>query len=624
MGRSHGNSPHFSGTEGVGSGYEHLPSDFLGRTKRVEGTSHEVGKRPVVLANPSAVTIAFRELQERAKVLEAERDLARDETKEMEEKIAELSGGREDRYAARNASRLKATETLFHVREEGNKVRVQMGEMDAKLVYLDNDYRAIHMNLASDRGTFSVVEDDCVELRGKLLELTSKKDILDAEVNRMRGSNEEKQTRLSKLPSKHQTQAARLKASVKKTEEQIKILVHQKEQQYIQMETVKKYLDMLLDVNDEICDTVAARELARTRTLRLSGRVNLPPNSPDRDLNINPPHPPSRMSSRKVVNGRSDLADGLAASLKNGSSCNSPTSATRAIASLIQRAQDIALSKDDYVKSDFAAAGAYVDNSLPDSLAYDNDDEVDDDGSFYWVESPSRKVTMNSNGKKKKKNSNNPAGAGGRGAVPLNEVMKVINADAVRHALRSQKEAASRDARDLLEVTSGLGIGFQGGEGQATGAGTAKTNKRRSGSTSATRKEDVKKGNNFYKQSIDSLSFGYDAVVRGADAYSVGAARKAASRPAAAPILRLSGRPSSSSSGTGTGTARTKTVARKSTRPWSGGGGGDVSSRRKFWCPAGVADVSENKLINRDKVAAAKKRNWVEVPLNHFNKLHGQ
>ena len=58
---------------------ESLPSAFLGRTRLLEGhgqaeTAKFVAERPVVLANPSAVTIAFRELQNRAKILEAERD----------------------------------------------------------------------------------------------------------------------------------------------------------------------------------------------------------------------------------------------------------------------------------------------------------------------------------------------------------------------------------------------------------------------------------------------------------------------------------------------------------------------------------------------------------------------
>ena len=41
-----------------------------------ESNTDSVVKRPVVLANPSAVTIAFRELQDRAKILESERDEA--------------------------------------------------------------------------------------------------------------------------------------------------------------------------------------------------------------------------------------------------------------------------------------------------------------------------------------------------------------------------------------------------------------------------------------------------------------------------------------------------------------------------------------------------------------------
>ena len=38
-----------------------------------------------------------------------------------------ISGGREDRYAARNVARLKAIEELFHVREEGNRVYMGSG-----------------------------------------------------------------------------------------------------------------------------------------------------------------------------------------------------------------------------------------------------------------------------------------------------------------------------------------------------------------------------------------------------------------------------------------------------------------------------------------------------------------
>ena len=47
-------------------------------------------------------------------------------------------------------------------------------------------------------------------------------------------------------------------------------------QQQLQFNTVLKYVEMLSELNQEICTAILAREGARARVLRLSGRVNLP------------------------------------------------------------------------------------------------------------------------------------------------------------------------------------------------------------------------------------------------------------------------------------------------------------------------------------------------------------
>ena len=198
----------------------------------------------------------------------------------MQLKIDEITNGREDRFAARNAARLKATDDLFHVREEGNRLRVQMGEMETQLVYLDNDYRAIQMNLSSDRGTFSVGEDDCVEMRGKILELTSKEEMMSKENKAMKNKIEKFRTRCpaSQTEIKHNLQGCG--QLCKGQRNKIRLYLTSNRPTKCPNGNCKEYLDMLLDVNDEICDTVMARELARSRTLRLAGRVNLPPRLP--------------------------------------------------------------------------------------------------------------------------------------------------------------------------------------------------------------------------------------------------------------------------------------------------------------------------------------------------------
>ena len=179
--------------------YSPLPSAYLGRTQRL-GADIGDTVRPAVLSNPSAVTIAFRELQERARVLEEDRNKAKKTIIDLERDIKEITEGKEDRAASRNAARLRATEQLFHIREEGNKLRKETGEMDTKLVYLDNDHRAIQMNLTSDRGALSVVEDDCIELREKLRNLSQREELLSIEVHRLNKICEEYQNKLGKVP----------------------------------------------------------------------------------------------------------------------------------------------------------------------------------------------------------------------------------------------------------------------------------------------------------------------------------------------------------------------------------------------------------------------------------------
>ena len=124
---------------------------------------------------------------------------------------------------------------------------------------------------------------------------------------------------------------------------------------------------------------------------------------------------------------------------KRGSSANSPTSATKAISELIRRAKEIALSKSQYLKSDIAAAGGFIDNTLP-GEEFDND--CDNDSHVSNANSHKDFDSIDARSKEGKKLGKPKKNAASR--TVLNDVMKVINADAVRHALRSQKERAPR------------------------------------------------------------------------------------------------------------------------------------------------------------------------------------
>ncbi len=626
--------------------YSPVPSAYLGRTTHLQTETGKSVARPTVLANPSAVTIAFRELQERARVLEKERDDARKETKQLEDDIKDVTEGREDRAASRNAARLRATEQLCHIREEGNKLRRETGEMDTQLVYLDNDFRSIQMNLTSDRGALSVVEDDCIELREKLRDVSRREELLSAEVHRLVQICEERQNKLGKVPARNQNQVNKLKGSIRLTEEQIQVLRFQMEQQTVQMENVRRYLDMLLNVNDEICDTVLAREEARARVLRLSGRVSLPHGSPDRcDAPITPGKSAfSSVGDASSTKAKSKLAESMTASLKAGPSggpAEGGLSATAAIAELVAKAKNITSSKHEYVRSDLAGAGVSPTGSA--------------------------KLKTNSQGY-----------VPPDGAIPLNDVMKVVQSNAARHALKLQKERANDEARLLLELSTGsaqlelddssveekrVRRSKCGKKGYVTVKGGSKANKskkvkkkeastlgvRHSGSASMTRAESIRRANQFYEDSVQAFQYGYDTVIKSADTFHSEAVSRASEKSLAAPVLDWKkhdiASPANKSiikkklrarhpAGWNAGVKRHHTAGPAAWNSGAGGGGmKDISTRdtnlpqqkhHEAWLPAGVTEmvVSQNRFINQNKVESVARRHWMQAPYNHYNKLH--
>ena len=98
-----------------------------------------------VLANPSSVTTAFRELQNKSKRMQEELELFNVESTNIRHKLQELDETQRNRDKLRTSSKLKASEHLFHIREAANKLRLEMAELDTQVVLEDNETRSIQM-----------------------------------------------------------------------------------------------------------------------------------------------------------------------------------------------------------------------------------------------------------------------------------------------------------------------------------------------------------------------------------------------------------------------------------------------------------------------------------------------
>ena len=504
-----------------GYSHEHRESDE--KRKKESFPIHPKGPKAMT-KNPSAVTTAFRELQDRAKSLETETQKLRAESDHMSKQIDDLLNSREARMQDRSANRLKASEALYHIRDANNKLRIEMSELDTQLIYMENDARAVTMATTTSRSLLAGVEDDVHELKLKLKELVGSEELMRAEINRSNSRVENKQEKLDKLPAKHHTQRTKMLNTIKKTEEQINILNFQLEQQQVQCGTVTRYMEMLLSVNDEICNTVLTREEAKSRVLRLSGRVNLP--SPRKNSQSNAHRTPNSTPMSVMPSQR------MSPPIKGGMS---------SILELADKAKALAKAK-------------------PDTSIYDP--AVLQHIGLARSKTPTTTRTPGSNQKVSLEDVDLDTSK-----VPFNEVMKIISARAARHVFKSQRDQAKSDARLLLQLTSG-GAGAPARSGnKIKNAGSVRNT---TGRTVTPTEKSIKRANRLFtkandtsmkkrrsgktKMSMDDLAvssatqdiyemgaqkyqYAYDSATSAADVFAETAARSASERPLSAPVI---------------------------------------------------------------------------------------
>ena len=166
-----------------------------------------------------------------------------------------------------------------------------------------------------------------------------------------------------------------------------------------------------------------------------------------------------------------------------------------------------------------------------------------------------------------------------------------------------------------------------------------------------TRAESIRRANQFFQDSLQNFQYGYDSIITSANAFGFEAGNEASKRHLATPVLDWK-RPGTAPkekvtdienmrakhpAGWNAGVKRQHVVGPERKPSWNAGAGGggmkDITTRdtnspqqkhHEAWLPAGMTEmeVSQNRLINQNKVESVARRHWMQAPYNHFNKLH--
>jgi hypothetical protein len=250
------------------NGHHHdIPSTSFSSTYPHSSTSfsHTTTANNNNLSATTSVMSAFRELQNKTKHIENERYLLLKEKDELKNKIMESK-----RNAAihRNKLEIETTESLLNHRNHYEKVQKVYNDLNYQFLTQREHHESLEKKLSHQEKHYHGLQHDLIHYQEKLLALEKHKISLEKTMNdsKMRVGDLELNQRLS--PQKHSRSEFPLLQEMNSLEDDVRA-VHQ-EQSSIDRKVVhlQDYIDLILKINGDLCQTLIQREKAKNQFLR--------------------------------------------------------------------------------------------------------------------------------------------------------------------------------------------------------------------------------------------------------------------------------------------------------------------------------------------------------------------
>eukprot|EP01033_Poteriospumella_lacustris_P007792 gene7792-5605_t len=240
-----------------------LPSDNLGnsfRSSRTNGPS-------------SSVIEAFRELQSEVKVLEAERFEALREKEELRNRILDA---KRNLSLQRHRHELDATEKELQVKAHNDRLQRECEEVRMTLIAKEEIYDSMQRKLQAQQHLHQSLQEDLHRCEQKWITMEKTSTLLRRELKDItsRASNVEHVMIAS--PEVHRSKTGRMEETIDTLHRQIDKVNVGKMKAQSRLAALRSYVEMILKINGELCETLLARESAKREVMRLT-RALTPP-----------------------------------------------------------------------------------------------------------------------------------------------------------------------------------------------------------------------------------------------------------------------------------------------------------------------------------------------------------
>lgn len=244
-----------------------------GRTESNINISNRSAEITQSSMSASNIISAFKELQAKVKTIENERFIA---VRERDSLRHELSTKRRDQALARSKVEIEASEAMLRLRSTSDRLKYECNEADSRVAAQQGILTASTRGLEANRATFQQLQLDIAENHNKIISLERRISFLRNELS----NDDERVVKIERTaqasPGKHRKSQVKLHTEVINLQEQVENAEFERRRGEAQLAALHSYMEVVLKINENLCETLVAREEAKAKILKMSERA-LPP-----------------------------------------------------------------------------------------------------------------------------------------------------------------------------------------------------------------------------------------------------------------------------------------------------------------------------------------------------------
>jgi predicted nucleic acid-binding Zn-ribbon protein len=168
---------------------------------------------------------------------------------------------------------MQLSDSLATARSEMEVKRKEVAELERDVIIMEDSTRSIERGITSSRSKLASLSDDHSQLHSAVTEQEQECKVMEEELQKIEERCNYLQSRINALPQAKMQQTNRMKECVGTMEIELQKIRGSADQGKVRASGLHRYIEMMIGINAELCDTILAREEAKARVMRIAGKM---------------------------------------------------------------------------------------------------------------------------------------------------------------------------------------------------------------------------------------------------------------------------------------------------------------------------------------------------------------